>query len=417
MSSSPLVRGSGRPGEPPLSGDRVQVAVIGGGPAGLTAAVALASSGVSTALVSKRPKPDNRTTALMTGSVAALRRLGVWSACEAEAAPLLGIRIIDATARLVRGPEVLFEAREIGLEAFGYNIENRRLIEALDAQAADLPALIRIDEACVAIETAHSQVIVRLESGRSISAKLIIGADGRRSISRQAAGIKTTSSSYPQSALTLNLSHTRQHHGISTEFHTENGPFTLVPLPGSRSSLVCVVAPAEAERLAELPDGALSGEVEARAHSILGRMQVEPGCGLFRLGVETAERFAANRVALIGEAAHVIPPIGAQGLNLGLRDAAVISELVVEASRAARDIGTDDVLTRYHRLRQADAVTRTAAIDLLNRTLLSDFLPAQLLRGAGLYLLGRMAPLRRAVMREGVRPALSEPKLMRGEAL
>ncbi len=417
MSSSPLVRGSGRPGGTPLSGDMVQAAVIGGGPAGLTAAIALASSGVSTALVSMRPKPDNRTTALMTGSVAAFRRLGVWSACEAQAAPLLGIRIIDATARLVRAPEVLFEAGEIGLEAFGYNIENQHLIESLEARAAHLPALIRIDEACVAIETAHSRVTVRLESGRSISARLIIGADGRRSICRQAAGIRVTSSGYPQSALTLNLSHSRQHHGISTEFHTESGPFTLVPLPGSRSGLVCVVDPAEAERLAELPDAALSGEVEARAHSILGHMQVEPGRGLFRLGVDTAERFAANRVALIGEAAHVIPPIGAQGLNLGLRDAAVISELVVEASRAARDVGTDDVLMRYHRRRQVDAATRTAAIDLLNRTLLSEFLPAQLLRGAGLYLLGRITPLRRAVMREGVEPALSQPKLMRGEAL
>lgn len=417
MSSTPQVKGTGMPDRPRWTEDMAQVAVIGGGPAGLTAAVALASAGVRAALASKRPKPDNRTTALMSGSITALSRLGAWSACQTEAAPLLAIRIIDATARLVRAPEVLFEAHEIGLEAFGYNIENRHLIAALESRAAELPGLLQIDEACVAIETDRNQVTIRLESGRTLSAQLVIGADGRRSICRQAAGIRTISSSYPQSALTLNLSHMRQHHGISTEFHAESGPFTLVPLPGSRSSLVCVVAPAEAERLAELPDSELSDEIERRAHSILGRTTVEPGRGVFRLGVATAERFAANRIALIGEAAHVLPPIGAQGLNLGLRDAAMISELVVEANRRAQDVGADDMLIRYHRLRQADVTARTAAVDLLNRTLLSDFLPAQLLRGAGLYLLDRLAPLRRAVMREGVRPTLWQPKLMRREPL
>jgi 2-octaprenyl-6-methoxyphenol hydroxylase len=148
----------------------------------------------------------------------------------------------------------------------------------------------------------------------------------RRSLCRAAAGIQTDGRSYPQTALTFNLRHTRPHHDTSTEFHTESGPFTLVPLPGERSSVVCVVEPAEAERIAALDGAALDREIERRSHSILGKVAVEPGRGVFALSVATARRFGVNRIALVGEAAHLIPPIGAQGLNLGLRDAACIGE-------------------------------------------------------------------------------------------
>jgi len=394
--------------------DTVEVAVIGGGPAGLTAAVALASAGVATVLVAKRPPPDNRTTALLSGSVAALDALEVWPLCRAQSAPLTAIRLIDDTARLIRAPEVLFEADEIGLEAFGHNIQNRDLLAALEHCASALPALRRVEGAAVAIEPAESGVTVRLEDGGVLAARLVVGADGRKSICRTAAGIETERRSYPQAALTLNLAHTRPHKGVSTEFHTESGPFTLVPLPGLRSSLVCVVEPDEAERLAGLDAETLSAEIERRSHSILGKITVEDGRGLFPLGVETAQSFARNRVALVGEAAHTIPPIGAQGLNLGLRDAATISELVVEACRDGADAGSADVLARYERLRRADVTSRALAVDALNRSLLSDFLPVQGARGFGIYLLDRIAPLRRAVMREGVEPA-AQPRLMRGE--
>ena len=168
---------------------------------------------------------------------------------------------------------------------------------------------------------------------------LVVGADGRKSLCRAAAGIETERRSYPQAALTLNFGHTRPHNGISTEFHTETGPFTLVPLPGRRSSLVCVVDPTEAAHLGALDAAALSAEIERRAHSILGKVAVEDGRGIFPLGVDTARNFAARRIALVGEAAHVIPPLGAQGLNLGLRDAATIGELVVEARRDGGDVG------------------------------------------------------------------------------
>ena len=247
------------------------------------------------------------------------------------------------------------------------------------------------------------------------TAQLIVGADGRRSLCRAAAGIAVDEHAYPQIALTLCLRHARQHHDTSTEFHTPSGPFTLVPLPGDRSSLVWVLDPIDAEELLALDDTALSAEIEAASHSILGKVEVEPGRGRFPLTRANARRFAANRIALVGEAAHVIPPIGAQGLNLGLRDAAAIGELAAAAQRSGRDIGGINVLVAYDKMRRADVGTRTMAVDLLNRTLLTDFLPVQGVRGLGLYMLDRIGPLRRAVMREGVAPRTAQPKLMRGE--
>jgi 2-octaprenyl-6-methoxyphenol hydroxylase len=392
------------------------VAVIGGGPAGLTAAIAFAAAGIETTLVSKAPPADNRTTGLWSGSVTALEALAVWPLCRGEAAPLTALRLIDDTPRLIRAPEVVFEAAEIGLEAFGYNIENRHLIAALDARAAALEGLRRIEAAATAVEPHETGVTITLDTGATLEARLVVGADGRKSLCRAAARIDTDRHDYPQAALTLNLAHTRPHRNISTEFHTETGPFTLVPLPGMRCSLVCVVGPDEVDGLRTLDAARLSAEVERRAHSILGKVAVEPGYGVFPLSVETARSFGQNRIALVGEAAHVFPPIGAQGLNLSLRDAAAICELAVAAHRDGADIGAPDLLARYERTRRADVASRTAAVDVLNRSLLTDFLPVQGMRGFGLYLLDRIAPLRRAVMREGVGPA-TQPKLMRGEAL
>ena len=391
-----------------------EVAVIGGGPAGLVAAIALATAGVDTLLIAPPVEPDHRTTALLAGSVTALETLGVWPGCVPHAAPLRKIRLIDATQRLIRAPEVLFSAAEIDLDAFGHNIENRHLIAALEARATVLK-LPRIAGAALSIASDDAGVTIKHSDGEA-RAKLVIGADGRRSLCRTAAGIGTNNQrAYRQTALTLNLAHARPHDDTSTEFHTESGPFTLVPLPGRRSSLVCVLDPAHAAELAAMNDAELSHEIECRAHSLLGAMAVEPGRGIFPLAIETADCFARDRIALVGEAAHLVPPIGAQGLNLGLRDGATIAELVAEALRQNIDIGAPQVLARYDTQRRADVLSRSIAVDLLNRSLLTDFLPAQGARGLSLYLVDRIGPLRRALMREGVAPAASQPRLMRGE--
>jgi 2-octaprenyl-6-methoxyphenol hydroxylase len=394
-----------------------EVAVIGGGPAGLTAAVALAAAGVETVLVSPQPRADNRTTALLVSSVTALETLGVWERCRGEAAALRVMRIVDDTSRLIRAPEVSFSAAEIGHEAFGYNVENRHLVAALEARAAALPALARREVAAARIDPGEDGVAIDLAAGGRVRARLAIGADGRNSRCRAAARIEIDSRTYPQTALPFNFRHARPHRDICTEFHTEMGPFTLVPLPGQRSSLVCVVNRMTARDLLALEESLLAEEIERRSHSILGKISVEPERGAFPLEQVTARAFGAHRIALVGEAAHVIPPIGAQGLNLGLRDAAAIGELVVAAHRAGADVGSPELLVRYDRTRRADVTSRTLAVDLLNRSLLTDFLPIQGMRGVGLYLIGEIAPLRRAVMREGIAPSAAAPRLMRGEAL
>ena len=387
------------------SGLSAAAVVIGGGPAGLVAALALAQNGVPTALVARRVAgTDNRTTALIGTSVAALEALGIWARCRAHAAPLRVLRIVDDTGRLWRAPEARFAAAEIGLEAFGWNIENRQLLSALWEGAAAAHALTYVDAEARAIAPGVDGATIVLADSTPLHCQLAVGADGRNSICRAAAGIAVASRRHPQTALTYTLGHTRPHHDISTEFHTAAGPFTLVPLPGRRASLVCVVGEAEARRLAALSGAALDREIERRSHSILGKCRVEPGHGMFPIATATAIRFAANRVALVGEAAHVLPPIGAQGLNLGLRDAVTIGAIAGPIHRAGGDIGASSATAEYDRRRRPDIASRTLAVDLLNRSLLTDFLAVQGLRGLALHALARVGPLRRAVMREGVAP-------------
>ena len=394
-------------------------AVVGAGPAGLSAALALASTGART-LCAGPPfnpdatRPDTRTTALLAGSVQLLVNIGVWPLCAAAAAPLETIRIIDDTGWVLRAPEVEFQAAELGLEAFGYNIPNTALVAAMETRARDLSNLHYIRTSGVErIEPGANTVRLVLAEGAQIEARLVAGADGRRSISRRAAGISTRAWSYDQAVIACNFDHALSHEGVSNEFHHPAGPFTTVPLPGRSSSLVWVERPSEIKRLMALDDEAIARAIEANLHGLLGSIANVGPRASFALSGLTASQLAARRIALIGEAAHVIPPIGAQGLNLGFRDAATLAEHVATALAAGADPGGDDVIRGYDRARARDVASRTYAVDILNRSLLSDFLPVRLARGLGLHLLKSIAPLRQFVMRQGLAPTADMPVLMR----
>jgi 2-octaprenyl-6-methoxyphenol hydroxylase len=231
------------------------------------------------------------------------------------------------------------------------------------------------------------------------TARLVVAADGTRSLARDAADIKVRRWSYRQTAVVATLATQYPHGGVSTEFHTENGPFTLVPLPGDRMSLVWVDRPEAAELNAGLPDAAFAQTVEERSQFIHGALRTESRPAVFPLSAALADRFAGRRIVLIGEAAHSFPPIGAQGLNLGFRDVTALRRLL---ARYRADPGAADALESYHRARQGDVRTRTIAIDLLNRSLLTDFLPLQAARGFALALVSNIPTARRALMQQGL---------------
>lgn len=392
------------------------VAVAGGGLAGRIAALAFARNGFRTALIAPDDeRTDQRTTALMDHSLGFLRTLGIWDKVQPEAAALATMQIIDSTDRLLRAPSVTFRASEIDLDAFGYNIPNAPFLKILSDELAAQPQASILGTGVERADLSGDLAILHLTDGSQVSAGLVIAADGRNSLLRTVAGIEVSTHSYPQTAVVLNFAHTRPHHGVSTEFHTRTGPFTQVPLPGDRSSLVWVVKPEEAVEILQLPAEALNRRIEERMQSILGKVSVEGRPQAWPLSAQTAKAFGKGRVALVGEAAHVFPPIGAQGLNLSLRDIENALELAISARRTGTSLAIGDA---YDRRRRADIWSRTAAIDLLNRSLLSGFLPVQMLRAAGLHMLSAIPPLRYLAMHEGVAPGRgfkSFPDFLRNE--
>jgi 2-octaprenyl-6-methoxyphenol hydroxylase len=395
------------------------VLVIGAGPVGLAAALALVQRGVDVAIAAPKPTAaslaaDTRTFAALGGSVDLLKVLGVWSAIRPHIAPLKGIRLIDARGGVFRAPEVLFEAHEAGLDSFGYNIPQAALGAALSAKAATTDGLRWHDtKAVTALTETGDGVAATLADGSTISARLVVAADGRNSVGRAAANIATTAWSYPQTAVACVFEHRRPHQDVSTEFHGPHGPLTTVPMPdgpnGPRSSLVWVDAPERAEALAAMSAEAFRMALSEGLQGLLGSIGDIHRRAAFPLTGLEAATMAQGRIALVGEAGHVLPPIGAQGLNLGLRDAATLADCV---EAGAKDPGAPNVITTYARRRASDVWTRTRAIDLLNRSLLSSIVPLDALRGVALHALAASSTLRRAAMRQGLEPIGARPSLM-----
>jgi len=386
-----------------------EVAIVGSGLVGLALVKGLIDQGRSAVLIApKTEEPDGRTSALLINSIAFLDQLGLWEEARAFAYPLKTMRIIDGTNRLVRASQTDFKSVEIEQEAFGYNIENKKLAELIQSNIANAKTLTKIEARLktLAIQE-NGDTSLETENGKNVTANLVIACDGRNSIARQALEIGERSWDYPQIALVGNFSHTLPHNDTSTEFHTETGPYTLVPLGQNRSSLVCVVDARSAEFLQSLEGEALNLELERRMQSILGKIKLEASLKQFPLSGMIARQFAKQNVLLAGEAAHVFPPIGAQGLNLGFRDASTALDLVSKIDWNAPAVSLRSVGESYHAKRSADIMARTASVDLLNRSLLSDFLPIQTGRSLGLYALNTLSPLRRLLMHEGVAPGSS----------
>lgn len=385
-------------------------AIIGGGPAGLLAALELSAQLDSVLLIGpENAGQETRSTALMMPSIAFLERHGIWQRLEKTAAPLRVMRILDGTKRLIRSPAAEFHAAEIDLFAFGYNVLNRELNAALAEAVAGRANITRCAAQAESYIPRADRVEISLSGGESKAARLVAAADGRNSAARVAAGIAVSRWAYPQTALTVSFAHEFPHDFISTEFHTEEGPFTQVPLPGKRSALVWTMRPEKARALQALSREALSDKIAERMGFMLGKTEAETLPEAWPMGGLTAKIFAAKRIALLGEAAHAFPPIGAQGLNLTIRDA---EDLGRAAALCRKDAGAEPVMAAYNKRRRPDVLFRTAIVHSLNRALLANFLPIQLIRSGGLAALRRHSALRSLFMREGMAPGLGLQKLL-----
>lgn len=395
------------------------VAVVGAGPAGIAAALALAHVGANVALVgppppqASAPAQETRTAALLASSVDLLKALGTWPALSPHAAPLEAIRIVDASRSLLRAPEIEFKASELGLPAFGYNIANTTLVETLYARAREvLPAVIPAN--VTAIASNEKRAVLTLSEGEPLAGRLVAGADGRRSICRISAGIGVTERRYEQAAIATSFRHSLPHRNVSTEFHQEAGSVTTVPLiEPCASSLIWVGAVAEIADLMRRAEDGFGDALSERLGGLLGAISAVGPRAEFPVAGLVADRLAAKRTVLLGEAAHILPPIGAQGLNLGLRDAAALADCVAESLGQGRDPGGDQALEAYIAARQLDVMTRTLGVDLLSRALLTSLPPLQAARGLILHGLSTLPVLRRAVMRAGLAPPTALPSLMR----
>lgn len=385
--------------------DTYDVLICGGGLVGLTAAYALLGSGHTVCLVApKSASTDPRTTAILHDSVEYLKDLGIWDENALATHPLKTMRLVDATSRLFRFSQTDFNSTEIGLEAFGVNVKNQDLLDRLEAKLdGKTNELSRFSGTLTGIRKNQDGVICAQVTDvkgtpHTISTRFIVGADGRNSFVRSHFGSGERQWNYPQSAIVLDFEHQHSSRYTSTEFHTETGPFTIVPQSDHVAGLVWLEKPEIAEQIAKQDILELGRILEDKMGSWLGKVTVLTKPHTFDMKGMNAKIMGDHDYALIGEAAHVFPPIGAQGFNLGVRD---IKDLCTSLSQFTN---LENRGLQYHRARQTDVVSRTFGVDLLNRSLLSDFIPVQLMKSAGIFALGGFAPLRRQAMKSGISP-------------
>lgn len=399
--------------------DRFDVIIVGGGPVGLTLALALHQSarGIRVALVDRRPLTvprDNRASALAAGVRRAFEALGVWPAMLAEAQPINTMRITDSGAGDISRPLFLtFDGDVAPGEAFAHMVPNRVTVQVLTDALGDAATIVAPAEV-TGYSTEGDLARLNLADGRVLRAPLLVAADGRQSAIRGIAGIGVTGHDYGQTGLVTTISHALPHDGVAYEHFRPAGPFASLPLPGNRSSLVWTESSAAAEKYLALDNATLAAEIEAAMGASLGAVTVDEQLMGFPLKLQIARSFIAPRLALIGDAAHVIHPISGQGLNLGLKDVAALAEVVIEAVRLGLDHGSDSVLERYQSWRRLDTASMAAMTDGLNRLFSNDLAPVRAVRDFGLGLVDRAGPVKSALIKTAAGVSAGGPKLLSG---
>ena len=384
------------------------ILISGAGPAGLAAACALGAEGHRVLLVDPAPPvtdesaqgADLRTTALLTPARDLLDRAGAWAGIAPHGTPLEVMRIVDATVRTPASRD--FAAADIGRDTFGWNVSNWLLRRALLDRVAALPGVeTRFGAAVTALLARSTGARVTLSDGTRPTAALVVACDGRDSPLRAMAGIGARTVDYQQTAIVFAVTHAAPHGHVSIEVHRAGGPFTLVPLPdrdgAHRSAVVWMDAAEAQDRRMALDDAAFEAEANARSADVLGPLTLAGRRAAWPILSRLADRLTAPRLALAAEAAHAMPPIGAQGLNTSLKDVAALRDLT-----ARHGPGTAAMLAAYQRRRWPDMAARMAGIDLLNRTSIASAVPVQALRSAGIRVIHDVAPLRRGLMRLGL---------------
>jgi 2-octaprenyl-6-methoxyphenol hydroxylase len=400
------------------------VLIAGGGFAGLTLAVALRqalgqafSVTVADPTLGSSHADDERASAIVAAARRLLETIGVWDRVADEAQPILDMVVTDSRLNDAMRPTFLTFAGEIEPgEPFAHMVDNRRLVAALAEKARDAGVDLRTS-AVADFAVASEGIRVELGDGSGLNTRLLVAADGARSTIRSRAGIATHGWNYSQSAIVINVEHERDHHGRAEEHFLPAGPFAILPLKGRRASIVWTETTSEAERIMALPDDAFHAELEQRFKLHLGDIKAVGKRRAHPLGFFVARSFVAERIALIGDAAHLIHPIAGQGLNMGLKDVAALAEVIVDAARLGLDPGSPDILERYQRWRRFDAMAMGFATDGLNRLFSNRSDVLRLFRDVGLGLVDRLPGLKRLFIREAAGLVGDVPKLLRGEAL